>query len=80
MVHTSDKKILLKEWIGKKYFHLLQEYEISNFGDMNHVYIADINDCTSTSCNGHGVCKDRVNGFDCECFERYNGSQCENGK
>ncbi|XP_053390447.1 delta and Notch-like epidermal growth factor-related receptor [Mercenaria mercenaria] len=37
----------------------------------------NINDCHASACSGHGSCKDKVNGFDCECFSRYNGTKCE---
>ncbi|XP_053374815.1 uncharacterized protein LOC128547113 [Mercenaria mercenaria] len=36
----------------------------------------NIDDCNATACNGHGSCRDKVNGFDCECFSRYGGKYC----
>ncbi|XP_060601104.1 uncharacterized protein LOC132754484 [Ruditapes philippinarum] len=38
----------------------------------------DINiyDCPQNACNDHGMCKDSIGNYTCECFERYAGVNC----
>ncbi|XP_045183537.2 uncharacterized protein LOC123541967 isoform X2 [Mercenaria mercenaria] len=37
----------------------------------------NIDDCPVGACNGHGICIDKIQDFDCECFDRFNGTVCE---
>ncbi|EDO35864.1 predicted protein, partial [Nematostella vectensis] len=39
-----------------------------------------IDDCAGNPCANGGTCKDRINGFTCECPVGYSGSTCEIGK
>ncbi|XP_060601103.1 neurogenic locus notch homolog protein 2-like [Ruditapes philippinarum] len=36
----------------------------------------NINDCPLSACNDHGMCKDGVGNYTCECFGRYAGVNC----
>ncbi|KAL4238860.1 hypothetical protein ACF0H5_003567 [Mactra antiquata] len=35
----------------------------------------NINDCEPTSCTNNGICKDRINGYECDCHSRYEGNE-----
>ena len=43
-------------------------------------FITDNNDCRPDACSNHGICLDGVNSFACQCFSRYSGINCSNGK
>ena len=54
-----------------------------------HVYIkthgcavlpADIDECESSPCMNGGTCDNLVNGFSCNCTDKYNGSRCNEGE
>ena len=45
-----------------------------------HVFLADIDECSSTPCQNGGACADGVNGYVCTCQDGYNGDNCENSK
>ena len=44
------------------------------------IYISDIDECESKTCNGRGTCRDEVNGYVCECQSGYSGKDCQTGK
>ena len=39
----------------------------------------DIDECASSPCQNSGNCTDQINGYTCNCFHGYDGSNCENG-
>ena len=43
-------------------------------------YISDNDDCEFQTCNGRGICRDQVNGYECQCQSGYSGKDCETGK
>lgn len=43
--------------------------------------ITDVDDCEAVSCNTTtGTCRDLVNDTKCDCYQRYNGPQCDIGQ
>ena len=44
------------------------------------IYVADIDDCSSTPCMNGATCKDAIDSFTCQCLSGYNGTNCETGK
>ena len=40
---------------------------------------ADIDECESNPCMNDGTCDNLVNGFSCNCTDKYNGSRCNIG-
>ena len=40
------------------------------------IFLADIDECNSDPCV-NGNCTDDVNMYTCECFDGYDGDQCE---
>ena len=41
---------------------------------------ADIDECESNPCTNDGTCVNLVNGFSCNCTDKYNGSRCNIGE
>ena len=44
-----------------------------------NTFISDENDCKPDSCNHSGICRDELKHFTCSCYDRYNGTNCEQG-
>ena len=40
----------------------------------------DVDDCVGVTCSDNGVCKDRVNGYKCNCKPGFFGLNCEIGR
>ena len=40
---------------------------------------SDINECASNPCV-HGSCDDKVNDYECDCEDGYNGKNCDHSK
>ena len=73
--------MLLRSWVHR--LSLLY----SNFYIAKGEYCeVEINECTEngqTNGNcviGQGACIDKINGFDCECYDGYSGTRCQNGQ
>lgn len=48
-------------------------YETNNNGKI----CTNKDDCESDSCNGHGICKDLIDAFECECQDGWVGLTCD---
>ena len=48
-------------------------YETNNNGKV----CTNKDDCESDSCNGHGICKDLINAFECQCQDEWMGLTCD---
>ena len=53
---------------------------IATFGLHCWIHVADIDDCVNVTCQNDGVCLDRVNGYECNCTQRWRGDHCEKGQ
>ena len=42
--------------------------------------LTDIDDCVDDSCSVHSDCVDRVNDYDCDCHDGYEGIHCTESK
>lgn len=45
----------------------------------NNYYVSDINECESDPCEHGGSCRDKVNGYVCDCPPGRTGDHCETG-
>lgn len=43
------------------------------------IFITGIDDCAGVDCSQRGICVDGVKSKSCECFDRYDGSDCRMG-
>ena len=46
---------------------------------MSFLSISDIDECASGPCV-HGTCEDKINDYNCDCPDGYNGKNCEHSK
>ena len=45
-----------------------------------YIFVAEINECDTTTCLNGGTCKDEVNSFFCQCPTGFTGTLCEQSK
>ena len=41
------------------------------------IFFLDINDCAEDTCQNEGACIDKVNGYECDCADGWDGPNCE---
>ena len=58
-----------------KYFRINRVFNWLKY----YTIFVDIDECASSPCQNSGNCMDQINGYTCNCFHGYDGSNCENG-
>ena len=44
------------------------------------IHLVAIDECSKTTCNGHGTCRGSIEAPTCSCFPHYLGNDCEKGE